>query len=106
MRVPGACPRPPYTRLGFSPQAIFRPCGAPGNFISMTLRPGRFLRVTPRPPIRLADPGSTCIAVTPPASAVVKPGSCGQTLCSAQTCAVTGAVISLPSEWDEVPGEG
>jgi len=30
----GALPLLPYTRLGFSPQAIFRPQGAPGNFIA------------------------------------------------------------------------
>ncbi len=35
MRVCGATPLPlPYTRLGFSPQAIFMPHGAPGNFIA------------------------------------------------------------------------
>src|SRR5688500_4682261 len=65
-----------------------------------------FLRVTPRPPTRLAEPGSTCSAVTPPASAAAKPGSCGQTECSAQTLAVTGAVASLPSLCEDVPGLG
>jgi len=34
LRVIGALPLLPYTRLGFSPQAIFRPQGAPGNFIA------------------------------------------------------------------------
>ena len=33
MRVAGP-PFCPYTRFGFSPQAIFRPHGAPGNFIA------------------------------------------------------------------------
>ena len=42
--------------------------------MSMTLRPGTFFNVTPRPPIRLADPGRICMDVTPPASAVTKPG--------------------------------
>ena len=67
---------------------------------------GTFFRVTPRPPTRLAEPGSTCMLVTPPASAVAKPGSCGQTECSAQTLAVTGAVISLPSLCAPTPGLG
>ncbi|KAG1535572.1 hypothetical protein G6F50_015273 [Rhizopus delemar] len=44
--------------------------------------------------------------VTPPASAVAKPGSCGHTECSAQTLAVTGAVISLPSLCAPTPGLG
>ena len=44
--------------------------------------------------------------MTPPASAAWKPGSCGQTECSAQTAAVTGEVISLPSLCEDVPGLG
>ena len=60
--------------------------------------------VTPRPPIRLPEPGSTCIAVTPPANAVAKPGSCGQSACSAQTLGVVGSTISLPSLCASAPG--
>ena len=72
----------------------------------MTLRPGTFFNVTLRPPNRLAEPGKICSVVTPPASAVTNPGSCGHTLCSAQTSAVLGAVASLPSECEGVPGDG
>ena len=32
---------PPYTRFGFSPQAILRPCGAPGNFMACMVVAGR-----------------------------------------------------------------
>src|SRR5690606_32056375 len=96
----------PYTRLGFSPQAIFRPCGAPGNFIPCAVVEYTFFSVTPRPPTRLAEPGRICSEVTPPASAAPKPGSCGQTECSAHTCAVTGLVISLPSLCARTPGLG
>src|SRR5690606_1052183 len=106
MRLPGACPRPPYTRFGFSPQAIFSPYGAPGNFMPWTVRPGTFLTVTLRPPNRLAEPGRICSEVMPPASAVTNPGSCGHTLCSAQTSAVLGEVISLPSACASTEGEG
>src|SRR5690606_6575550 len=65
-----------------------------------------FLSVTPRPPTRLAEPGRLCSAVTPPASAAPKPGSCGHTECSAQTWAVTGLVASLPSLCALAPGLG
>ena len=57
-----------------------------------------------RPPIRLVEPGSTSITVIPPAIARGICGSWGQKLCSAQTCAVTGSVASLPSLWLSVPG--
>ena len=67
------------------------PCGAPGNFIAWYVVAGTLRSVTPRPPIRLAEPGSTCSVVTPPASAVAKPGSCGQTECSAHTAGRDGA---------------
>src|SRR3546814_13621181 len=96
MRVDGP-PFSPYTLLGFSPQAIFRPHGAPGNFIPWEVVAGTFLSVTPRPPTRFAEPGRTCSEVIPPASAARKPSSCGHTACSDQTLAVTGAVASLPS---------
>src|SRR5688572_4330819 len=99
-------PRLPYTRFGFSPHAIFSPCGAPGNFMPCTEREGTFLMVTPRPPNRLAEPGSTWSAVMPPASASAKFGSCGQIECSAQTCAVFGLVASLPSLCDSMEGDG
>ena len=56
-----------------------------------------FLRMTLRPPTRLAEPGRICMLVTPPAKALAKPASCGQTECSAQTWAVTALVASLPS---------
>src|SRR5688572_18434465 len=56
--------------------------------------------------MRLAEPGSTWIVVVPPASTRGNCGSCGQTECSAQTCAVTGAVASLPSLCAAVPGAG
>ena len=62
------------------------------------VRAGTFLRVTPRPPIRLPDPGKIWTVVTPPIRAVLKPGSCGQIECSAQTSGVVGSVSSLPSE--------
>src|SRR5690606_24335859 len=55
---------------------------------------------------RLAEPGRTCSEVMPPASAAAKPGSCGQTECSAQTWEVTGDTISLPSLCERVPGLG
>ena len=71
------------------------------------VRAGTFLSVTERPPIRLAEPGRIWSAVTPPfASARLKPGSCGQTECSAQTSGVVGAVASFPSECASTPGEG
>src|SRR6185369_14577391 len=67
--------------------------------MSCAVRPGTFFNTTERPPNRLAEPGSTCRVVTPPfISAREKPGSCGQTLCSAQTSGRTGEVASLPSE--------
>ena len=67
---------------------------------------GTFLTTVPRPPIRLAEPGRINIEVTPPSSAVSKPGSTGQIECSAQTLAVTGEVASLPSSMPETPGLG
>jgi hypothetical protein len=71
------------------------------------VRAGTFLSVTERPPNRLAEPGRICSAVTPPlASARLKPGSCGQTLCSAQTSGRDGPVASLPSSWAATEGEG
>ena len=82
-------------------------CGAPGKRIACIVRAGTLRKVTPRPPNRLAEPGSTWSVVTPPlASAREKPGSCGQTLCSAQTSGRTGLVTSLPSEWASTPGLG
>ncbi len=79
---------------------------APGNFMSCAVRPSTFLTVTPRPPNRLALPGRMWNVVTPPASARVKPGSCGQTECSAQTSAVFGRVASLPSLFACTAGDG
>ena len=67
------------------------------------VRDGTFFTVTPRPPNRLPDPGRICIVVTPPASASSNCGSCGQIECSAQTSAVSGLVISLPSCSDSMP---
>src|SRR5205085_12557523 len=104
MRVCGAVLREPYTRFGFSPHAILRPYGAPGNFIPSAVRDGTFFTVTPRPPNRLAEPGRICIVVTPPASERSNCGSCGQSECSAETSAVLGLVISLPSCSDSTPG--
>src|SRR6476646_10684307 len=95
MRVDG--PRFAYTRLGFSPHAIFRPYLAPGNFIPCTVRLGTTLSTTLRPPMRFADPGSTCSVVTPPASERGNWGSCGHTECSTHTFAVTGLVASFTS---------
>jgi hypothetical protein len=92
--------------LGFSPHAIFNPYFAPGNFISCTVVAGTTFSVTPRPPIRFADPGSTCRVVTPPARSRGNCGSWGQIECSAQTFAVTGLVISLPSLSAAPPGAG
>src|SRR5687767_15047055 len=57
IRVDG--PRDWYTRFGFSPHAILSPYFAPGNFIPWTVREGTSLMTALRPPIRLADPGST-----------------------------------------------
>src|SRR6185503_228791 len=102
MRVEG--PRCAYTRLGFSPQAIFRPYFAPGNFIPCTVRDGTTFKTTLRPPIKFPEPGSTCMVVTPPARTRGSCGSCGQTECSAQTLAVTGLVNSLPSLSASPPG--
>src|SRR6266550_689901 len=97
IRVDGP-PRMRYTRLGYSPQAIFRPERAPGNFISCTVRAGMSFRIALRPPIRFAEPGRAWIEVIPPAIASGICGSCGQKECSAQTSAVTGFVASLPSD--------
>ena len=72
-----------------------------------TVREDTFLSVTERPPVRLAEPGRIWSAVTPPlASARVKPGSCGQTECSAQTSGVIGLVASFPSECASTLGVG
>src|SRR3954464_2263237 len=95
MRVDG--PRDEYTRFGFSPHAIFSPYFAPGNFIPCTDRDGTTLRIALRPPIRLAEPGSTWSVVTPPARLRGNCGSCGHTECSAHTCGVVGLDASLPS---------
>ena len=59
-----------------------------------------------RPPIRFAEPGRTCAVVMPPASSRGNCGSCGQTECSAHTCAVTGLVASFPSLCACTPGRG
>ncbi|MNS84168.1 hypothetical protein D3C72_1179820 [compost metagenome] len=67
---------------------------------------GTLRMVTPRPPNRLAEPGRIWSVVTPPARAVLKPGSWGQSECSAQTWAVFGLVASLPSLMPCTPGEG
>ncbi|MNE14179.1 hypothetical protein D3C80_1070440 [compost metagenome] len=67
---------------------------------------GTLRTVTPRPPNRLAEPGRIWSVVTPPARAVLKPGSWGQSECSAQTWAVFGLVASLPSLMPMTPGEG
>src|SRR3546814_19471601 len=48
-------------------------------------------------PNKLPDPGRIISVVTPASRAVSKPGSCGQTECSTQTCAVLGSVSSLTS---------
>src|SRR6185437_33503 len=103
MRVCGP-PRLPYTRLGFSPHAIFRPYLAPGNFIPCTVRDGTTLRIALRPPNRLPEPGSTCSVVTPPARLRGNCGSCGHTECSAHTYGVAGFTSSLPSLFDSTPG--
>ena len=63
-----------------------------------TVIDGTFLSVTPRPPIRFPEPGRISRVVTPPANAFSNCGSPGQTECSAHTSAVTGEVISFPSE--------
>src|SRR6266550_4524532 len=96
IRVDGP-PRWPYTRFGFSPHAILSPYFAPGNFIACTVRPGTTFNTTLRPPIRFAEPGSTCSVVTPPARLRGNWGSWGHTECSAHTCGVVGLVASLPS---------
>src|SRR5216117_3040228 len=105
MRVDGP-PRIRYTRLGFSPQAIFRPERAPGNFISCTVRAGISFRIALRPPIRFAEPGNAWMVVIPPAIASGICGSCGQNECSAHTSAVTGfehsAVLTLDSVGDGI----
>src|SRR5215471_10303993 len=104
MRVEG--PRDWYTRFGFSPQAIFKPYFAPGNFIPWTVREGTTFKTTLRPPIKFAEPGRIWIVVTPPANARGNCGSCGHTECSAQTLAVTGFVASFPSLLASTPGAG
>src|SRR4029078_9831430 len=90
--------------FGFSPHAILSPYLAPGNFIACTVRAGTTLSTTLRPPIRFADPGSTCSVVTPPARLRGNCGSCGHTECSAHTYAVTGFVASFPSLSAFTPG--
>ena len=69
-------------------------------------RAGTLRITTPRPPIRLAEPGRICSVVMPPAMARWKPGSWGHTLCSAHTPGVVGAVASLPSPCARAPGDG
>src|SRR5688500_906020 len=103
MRVEG--PRLAYTRFGFSPQAIFSPYFAPGNFIPCTVRDGTTFRTTLRPPMRFADPGRTWSVVTPPERLRGNCGSWGHTECSAQTCAVLGFVASFPSLRALTPGD-
>ena len=72
-----------------------------------TVRAYTFFTVTERPPNRLAEPGRIWSEVTPPfANAREKPGSCGQTECSAQTPGVTGLVASLPSDTASTCGLG
>src|SRR5512140_1479922 len=105
MRVDGP-PLLPYTRFGFSPHAILRPYFAPGNFIPCTVRLGTTLSTTLLPPMRFAEPGSTCRVVMPPARLRGNCGSCGHTECSAHTKAVTGLVASLPSLLASTPGAG
>ena len=92
--------------MGFSPHAILSEWGASGNFISGTVFAETFLRVTPLPPNKFAEPGKTWKVVTPPAKASLYCGSWDQTLCSAQTSAVTGFVASLPSLLVLTPGAG
>src|SRR6202163_547609 len=104
MRVDG--PRCAYTRVGFSPHAIWSPWRARETFIPCTVREGTTLRIALRPPMRFAEPGSTCSVVTPPASARGNCGSCGHTECSAHTLAVLGLVASLPSECALTLGAG
>ena len=104
MRVPGACRRVPYTRFGFSPQAIFMVLGASGKRISSAESRGTRRSVTPWPPTRLAEPGSTWIVVTPPARARSRAGSCGQNESTARTSGLKGPVDSLPSEWARTEG--
>src|SRR2546426_12325570 len=72
--------------------------------MSWTERAGMSFRIALRPPMRLAEPGSAWIVVTPPAMASGICGSCGQNECSAHTSAVTGFVASLPSDSASVPG--
>ncbi|MBE7479345.1 MAG: hypothetical protein HS104_05040 [Polyangiaceae bacterium] len=92
--------------LGFSPQAILSPDGAPAKRIAAAVVARRSLSVTARPPIRLAEPGRTWIVVTPPATARSMAGSCAQKASSARTDAATGAVASLPSSWARAWGCG
>jgi hypothetical protein len=62
---------------------------------------------TPEPFSRFLGNLFATAGVTPPLTrARLKPGSCGKTLCSAQTSGRTGPVASLPSDRDETPGDG
>ncbi len=72
--------------------------------MSCTVRAGTSRTIADLPPIRFAEPGRTCITVTPPAMASGIWGSWGQIECSAQTSAVTGLVASFPSLSAWVPG--
>ena len=84
----------------------------PGKRIAAAERPGRFLTVKPRPPIRLAEPGQhqqRGHAAGQPRAA--GPGSCGQKPCSALTSAVIGrgglvavGVRVAPRGWRRPPG--
>eukprot|EP00732_Lithocolla_globosa_P002137 Lithocolla_globosa_v1_NODE_1307_length_2687_cov_10.180851.p2 type:complete len:105 gc:universal NODE_1307_length_2687_cov_10.180851:1864-2178(+) len=65
IRDMGISPLLPYTRLGFSPHAIFKIKGWLGNNMSATLRPLCLIR-TPWPPMVLPEPGITFDVVTPP----------------------------------------
>src|SRR5205085_11797664 len=81
-----------------------QPGETPGNFFPGPVRAGINSGTGRAPPMRLAEPGSAWIVVTPPAMASGICGSCGQNECSAQTSAVTGCVASLPSDSANVPG--
>ena len=91
-----ACPRRrPAWGSRRRPASCWRSAGE--AHLARRARGARGAASTPWPPTRFAEPGSTWIAVTPPASARSIAGSCGQNDSSARTSAVNGPEISLPS---------
>ena len=72
--------------LGVLAAGHLQPIGAPGNFISCTVRRGMSRSVATGRRSGWPSREATCMTVTPPAMASGICGSCGQNECSAHTC--------------------